>query len=154
MLSFGLLPCAQGRSMLRPCKRATCFAEIEPAKRFPPAICPPGQSLSGSEQKLQRFPPRLSRETFGGSCVCTPLCLYNPHLPSYCIDIYVFIFPSPAIPGKGGFAKPIRLSSPGLRHSALFFCCLSRLLPVTAVNHLSSFLQNFTDMGQERKPAL
>lgn len=51
-------------------------------------------------------------------------------------------------------ANPTWLSSPGREHSTPFFCCLSRLPLVPAVNHLSPSLQNFTDTGQERKQPL
>lgn len=145
--------------MLRPYKRAACFTESDSAKLFLPAIYPSGQSLSRPEQKVQHIPPRLDRElqeseTFCCPRVFTPLCLCNPHLWACCFAVYLFIFPLPGMLGEGGSAKPTWPSSPGHEHSVPFFCCLSRLPLVPAVNHLSPFLQNFTDTGQERKRPL
>lgn len=56
---------------------------------------------------MQLIPPRLDRElqereTFGCPCVFTPLCSCKPHLQLGCVDIYLFIFPLPAVPGEGG----------------------------------------------------
>lgn len=108
---------------------------------------------------VQHIPPRLdrelqNREIFGCPHVFTFLCLCNPHLQSRCVDVYLFIFPSSGMLGEGGSAKPTWPSSPGHGHSAPFFCCLSRLPLVTAVSHLSPFLQNFTDTKQGRKRPL